>query len=163
MSIPVSETCPSLKQRFAWHEKLVARACLGVVLCAGALAMYRENPAVSLGYLLFVGLGGLLVVYDFLCVYCPYPFEHSDCLFYPYPLVARFARLRGGEISGLRRIGTAVVFAGMFAAPQYWLSGRWDLFSAFWAATLLLAVLVPVYLCRRCLHRRCPMNRAGAR
>jgi len=163
MSTSVSKPCPSLKERFTWYEKLVARACLGVAVCAAALAMYRENAVMALGYLVSVGLGGLLVVYDFLCVYCPYPFHYSDCLFYPYQLAARFTRLRSGRISGVRKAAIAVVFGGMFALPQYWLWANWDLFALFWAATLPLAVLIPRHLCRRCRHDRCPLNRATVR
>jgi len=150
-----------LKDRFAWYEKLVARACIGGIVVAGALAMYQENKAIALAYLAFVAVAGAIVIYDALCVYCPYPFQYSDCLFYPYQLVARFAPMRGGRISWVRKAVAAVAFGGIFAFPQYWLWGNWSLFALFWALTLPLAVLIPLYLCRRCRHGRCPMNRAA--
>jgi hypothetical protein len=158
-------TCPRqplspLKDHFSWYEKLIARACLaGVVLTAGA-GIYRENRTVAIGYAVFVALGALLVVYDSLCVYCPYPFRYSDCLFYPYQLVERFAKLRAGKIHWARQSITILVFGGMFATPQYWLWGNWGLLATFWGLTLPLALLLPLRLCRRCRNGRCLGNRA---
>jgi hypothetical protein len=158
-------TCPQqpfsqLKDHFSWHEKLTARASLaGVVLTAG-VGIYQENKGAAVGYVTFVALGALLVVYDSLCVYCPYPFRYSDCLFYPYQLVARFARLRDGRIHWARQAVTTLVFGGMFAIPQYWLWGNWSLFAVFWGLTLPLALLLPLYLCGHCRNERCLANRA---
>jgi len=157
-------TCPreplvALKDRFSWYEKLIARTCLAGVLLAAGAAIYRENRSVAIAYAVFVALGGLLVVYDSLCVSCPYPSTYSDCLFYPYPMVARFARLREGRIHWARQAVTAFVFGGMFAIPQYWLWGNWGLLAIFWGLTLPLALLLPLHLCRRCRHGRCLGNR----
>jgi len=72
-----------LNDHFSWYEKLIARACLaGAILTAG-VGIYRENKSIAIGYAVFIALGSLLVIYDSLCVYCPYPFAYSDCLFYP--------------------------------------------------------------------------------
>ena len=153
------ENAPQLKEHFAWHEKLIARACLaGIVLCA-VLSIYPASPGVAVGYAVFVVLGGLVVVYDALCVYCPYPFTHADCLFYPYWLVGRWARLRAGPIPWPRKAASAFLFVGMFAVPQYWLWSNGLLAAIFWGATAVLAVLVPMHLCTRCCHSRCPLNR----
>jgi hypothetical protein len=148
------------KDRFFWHEKLIARACLaGAILTAG-VAIYRENKSIAIGYVVFVALGALVVVYDSLCVYCPYPFKYSDCLFYPYQLVARLATMREGSIPRARHAVTVLVFGGMFAIPQYWLWGNWLLLAIFWGLTLPLALLMPLYLCRRCRHKGCLSNRS---
>ncbi len=156
---PVEPTL-RLKDRFFWYEKLIARACLAGLLFTATIGIYRENKSIAAGYVLFVALGALLVVYDSLCVYCPYPFKHSDCLFYPYLLVARVARPREGRIPWARHAVTVLVFGGMFAIPQYWLWGNWVLFAVFWGCTLALALLMPLYLCRRCRHGRCLANRS---
>jgi hypothetical protein len=63
----------------------------------------------------------------------------------------------------VRKAATVAVFAIMFAMPQYWLWGHWGLFAAFWGLTLPLALLIPLHLCRRCRHGRCPLNRATVR
>ena len=149
-----------LKDRFFWHEKLIARACLAGAVFTAGVAIYRENKSVAIGYVVFVALGALVVVYDSLCVYCPYPFKYFDCLFYPYQLVARFAKVREGRIHWARQAVTSLVFGGMFAIPQYWLWGNWPLLAIFWGLTLPLALLMPLHLCGRCRHGSCLANRS---
>lgn len=150
---------PAPKEHFAWYEKLIARTCLAGILLAAVMSIYPASPGVAIGYVVFVALGGLVVVYDALCVYCPYPFTYADCLFYPSWLAARFARLRAGPIPWTRKAASALVFAVIFAVPQYWLWGNWTAWAIFWGSTVLLAILVPMHLCARCCHYRCPLNR----
>lgn len=97
-----SETCPACKDGFAWQEKLLVRAGLASLLCVGTIGIGRENLAVAVGYLLFALVGGLLLVYDFLCVYCPYPYKYSDCLFFPRQLLTHVVQRRTGRGSSLR-------------------------------------------------------------
>ena len=113
------------KDSFAWYEKLIARACLGGAIVVGAVSIYQSSLTFAVGYLLLAAVGGLLVVYDFLCPYCPYPFSHSDCLFYPYQLLAWVTKIRGGRIHWVRNLGTVAAFGAIFAVPQYWLWGQW--------------------------------------
>lgn len=148
----------NLKNGFDWHEKLAMRGGIAAVVAIGAFAVYQDNPPVAAGYLLFVALGGLVVIYDSLCVYCPYPFKHSDCLFFPYQLVASVTTLRTGPIPWLRNALSALAFLGIVAIPQYWLWGRWGLFGAFWLLTLTGGIAVPLHFCRHCRHCRCPVN-----
>jgi hypothetical protein len=148
------------KDRFSWYEKLIARACLAGAILTAVVSIYLESKSAAVGYVVLVVLGSALVIYDSLCVYCPYPFAYSDCLFFPYQLVARFAKLRAGAIHWARICATALVFAAIFALPQFWLWGHWGLFAIFWGLTLPLAWLVPLHLCPRCRHERCPLNRA---
>ena len=147
-----------LKGGFAWYEKLAMRGGLAAVVGIGALAIYRNDPVMTTGYLLFVALGGLVVMYDSLCVYCPYPFKHSDCLFFPYQLVASVKKLRTTPIPWYRNALSAMAFLGIVAIPQYWLWGQWNLFGTFWVLVLAGGIAVPLHLCRRCRHRRCPVN-----
>ena len=156
-----------LKDGFSWIEKLLMRGGLAAVVGIGAFAIYRSNPWAAVGYLVFVGLGGLVVMYDSLCVYCPYPFKHSDCLFFPYQLVASVTTMRTTPIPWFRKALSALAFLGIVAIPQYWLWGQWDLFAAFWGLTVVGGIAVPLRFCRYCRHGRCPMNlvklQAGSR
>jgi hypothetical protein len=145
---------------FTWYDKLVMRAGLVAIVAIGAAGIYLQSPAAAAAYLVFGAAGGLLVVYDLVCVYCPYPFQHSDCLFYPHPLVSRVTELRTGPIPLWRKGLTALVFGGLVALPQYWLWGNWALLAAFWAVAVPLGVLTPIRFCRRCRHHRCPLNMA---
>jgi len=161
MNAPDPTPCPALKDRFTWYEKLIARGCIIGAVLTGAAAMFLASPILGMGYLAAVALGGAVVVYDALCVYCPYPYSYSDCLFYPYQLVAQLTSLRSGPIPVARKAAAALAFGVIFAVPQYWLWGNWVLFALFWAFIVPLAVMIPLYLCRRCRHQRCPMNRAA--
>ena len=154
----MSEKEVELKGGFAWYEKLAMRGGLAAVVGIGALAIYRNDAVIATGYLLFVAIGGLVVMYDSLCVYCPYPFKHSDCLFFPYQFVASVTKLRARPIPWFRNALSALAFLGIVAIPQYWLWGEWNLFGTFWALVLVGGIAVPLHFCRRCRHRRCPMN-----
>jgi hypothetical protein len=154
----MSEKQVEFKDGFSWLEKLLMRGGLVAVVGIGAFAIYRSNSWAAVGYLLFVGIGGLVVMYDSLCVYCPYPYKHSDCLFFPYQLVASVTTMRTTPISWFRKGLSALAFLGIVAIPQYWLWGQWGLFVAFWALTVLGGIAVPLHFCRHCRHGRCPMN-----
>ncbi len=154
----MSEKEIELKNGFTSYEKLSMRGGVVALVGVGALAIYRSDPLVAAGYLLFVVLGGLVVMYDSLCVYCPYPFKHSDCLFFPYQLVASVTMMRTKPIPWFRNALSALVFFGIVAIPQYWLWGQWSLFGIFWALTVTGGIVVPLHFCRRCRHHRCPMS-----
>jgi len=154
----MSEKELELKNGFSLIEKLAMRGGLAAVVGIGAFAIYGSNPGAALGYLVFVALAGLVVMYDSLCVYCPYPYKHSDCLFFPYQLVVSVTTMRTTPISWFRKGLSALAFLGIVAIPQYWLWGQWSLSAAFWALTVLGGIAVPLHFCRHCRHGRCPMN-----
>jgi hypothetical protein len=154
----MSEKQVEFKDGFSWLEKLLMRGGLAAVIGIGAFAIYNSSPWTAAGYLVFVAIGGLVVMYDSLCVYCPYPYKHSDCLFFPYQLVASVTTMRTTPISWCRKALSALAFLGIVAIPQYWLWGQWGLFVALWALTVLGGIAVPLHFCRHCRHGRCPMN-----
>lgn len=156
----MSDKNTRLMDGFSWGEKLAMRGGLAAVVCLGAVAIFPSDPWMGVGYLVFVALGGLIVMYDALCVYCPYPYKHADCLFFPYQLVASVTVLRSEPIPWFKKALTALTFAGIVLIPQYWLWGNWLLFGMFWALTIAGGIAVPLHFCRRCRHRRCPMNLA---
>jgi len=147
-----------LKNTFTWHEKLFMRAGVAALAGIGTLAIYRSTPAAAIGYLLFVGISGLVVIYDSLCVYCPYPFKHSDCLFLPHQLITSLTTMRATPIPRYKNVLSALAFGGIVLIPQYWLWGQWGLCAAFWTLTVTGGIAVPFHFCRRCRHQRCPMN-----
>lgn len=154
----MSEKGCDLKDGFSWIEKLLMRGGLAALVGIGAFAIYRSDPAMAAGYLVFVALGGLAVMYDSLCVYCPYPYQHSDCLFFPYQLVAWVTTMRTTPIPPFRKALSALVFLGIVGIPQYWLGGQGSLLAAFWAVAVMVGIAVPLRFCRHCRHGRCPMN-----
>jgi hypothetical protein len=157
----VSKTSPALKDGFAWYEKLLARAGLAGMVLVGAIAIYLASPWAAVAYLLFGLVGGLLAIYDFLCVYCPYPYQYSDCLFFPAPLLTAIVKRRTGKIYWLRKALLVLIVAGLILVPQYWLWDNRALLAGFWALAAAIALAFPGYYCRRCRHGQCPLNRAA--
>jgi hypothetical protein len=163
MSIDSRRRCPVLKDRFAWYEKLLVRAALAGFVGVGAVGMYLKSPATAAGYALFAALAGVLVIYDFLCVYCPYPYEYSSCLFFPPQLLTRLAKRRPGRIPLARQRLFLAAAAGLVLIPQYGLWGRWDLTAAFWGFVVPIGIAFPLHYCRRCRHLGCTLNDASRR
>jgi len=155
-----SKACPAWKESFTWYEKLLVRVGLAALLCLGTIGIGRESLAAAVGYLLFALAGGLLVVYDFLCVYCPYPYKYSDCLFFPHQLLTRVVGRRTGRISWSRKFLFLATAAGLVLIPQYWLWGNWALLAGFWTLAAAIGLAFGLHFCRRCRHGPCPLNRA---
>jgi hypothetical protein len=149
-----------MKDGFAWYEKVLTRAGFAALVCIGAATIFLHNQFAAAGYLLFVTIGGLLVMYDSLCVYCPYPYKYGDCLFFPHQLVSQLTQMRTGELPWPRHLLTALVFAGLVLIPQYWLWGHWLLFAVFWSLVVAAGLVFSLHFCRRCRHNRCPAKRA---
>jgi len=153
------QRCPALKDGFAWYEKLLLRTALAGLVTIGAVGIYLESSAAAIGYLLLVLIGGLLVIYDFLCVSCPYPYEYPDCLFFPPELLTSVLKRRRGKIHWVRKALLLVTAAGLVLIPQYWLWDRWGLVAAFWILAAPIGLVFPLYYCGRCRHKGCPLNR----
>ena len=154
------KTCPARKDGFAWHEKLLVRSGLAALLCVGTIGICRESLAAAVGYLLFALVGGLLLVYDFLCVYCPYPYKYSDCLFFPHQFLTHVVGRRTGRIHWSRKTLFLATVAGLVLIPQYWLWGHWGLLAGFWTLAAAIGLAFALHYCRRCRHGQCPLNQA---
>lgn len=155
------ETCRGLIDKFAWYEKLLARGGVAALVGVGAVGIYLKSPTTAVVYVAFAAVGGVLVIYDLLCVYCPYPYQYGDCLFFPRQLLTRLAERRRGAISPSRKALLAVVAAGLVLIPQYWLWGNVPLLAGFWGLTALIGLAFALHFCRRCRHGQCPLNSAA--
>jgi hypothetical protein len=160
MANPTPERCPALKDRFAWYEKLLVRVALAALVGVALTGIYVESRVAALAYAVFAAVGGLLVVYDFLCVYCPYPYEYADCLFFPRQLLTLVVKRRSGRISRIRKALLLLVAAGLAIVPQYWLWRNWEFLAAFWILALLVGLSFGLHYCPRCRHGECVLNRA---
>lgn len=158
--MPASEKCRARKESFAWYDKLLARGGLAALLCIGTIGIYRESLVATAGYLLFALVGGLLLVYDFLCVYCPYPYEYSDCLFFPHHFLTGVVGRRTGRIHWSRKTLFLATVAGVVLIPQYWLWGSWGLLAGFWTLAATIGLAFSLHYCGRCRHGRCALHQA---
>ena len=162
MSHATSQRCPALKDGFAWYEKLGIRGGLAGVVALGAIGIYLKSPAAAIAYLVLGSVGGALVIYDFLCVYCPYPYQYSDCLFFPRQLLTMVVSRRTGKIGAVRKALLVLTAALLVLMPQYWLWGQWGLMAGFWVLAAPLGLAFPLYFCPRCRHGACAMNSGSA-
>ena len=158
MNDATPQRCPALKDGFTWYEKLLVRGGSAGFVAIGAVGIYLDNPTVAAGYLLFAAVAGLLVIYDFFCVYCPYPYTYSDCLFFPHQLLSAVVKRRRGKIHWVRKALLVLTAAGLVLIPQYWLLHRWELLAGFWVVAVPLGLAFPLYFCGRCRHGQCPMS-----
>jgi hypothetical protein len=155
------ETCRALIDKFAWYEKVLARLGVVALVGVGAWGMYLQSPVAAVVYLVLAGVGGVLVIFELLCVYCPYPYQQNDCLFFPPQLLTRLTERRHGAISPTRKTLLALVGAGLVLIPQYWLWGNWALLAGFWVLVALIGLGFGLHFCRRCRHGQCPLNSAA--
>lgn len=149
-----------LKDGFQPHEKIIMRIGLAAMILLAFFAILMHSVSAAVVYIVCSGVGGLLVVYRFLCVYCPYPYHFSDCLFMPPKMVSALAKEREGECGAGDMAGTTIVMLILIVFPQYWLLKHTGMAVAFWAIAIFFAIAFPAIYCNRCRHKRCMFNRA---
>ena len=151
--------CIPLKDGFSLVDKILMRLGFYGFLLVAIAAIFRASPMWAIIYLAFSGAAALLVVYNLLCVYCPYPYEYATCLFFPHFIVSKVAKRRPGSMGRIDTIGVSVATIVLLAYPQYWLYRDVRFAVAFWALALPTLVAIPIRYCRRCRHRACTFNR----
>ena len=148
-----------MKDGFSLREKIFMRLGFFGFIFVAAAAVYRGTLPGAVLYLALGGIIALLVVYRFLCVLCPYPYEYATCLFFPHFIVSKVAKRRPGSMGRIDTIGVSVATIVLLAYPQYWLYRDVRFAVAFWALALPTLVAIPIRYCRRCRHRACTFNR----
>ncbi len=153
------ESCA--KRQFERHEKWIARLGFALLVLVGLVALYQKSPNSAFAYAVIVVVCSLLLVYDLLCPYCPYPYKYKTCLLYPHQLLTWVTRHRTRELGPVRRTLIFVAFGLLLLVPQYGLLGNWSLFVVFWLLGVLLGLLFFFSWCPQCYHRRCPFHRVS--
>jgi hypothetical protein len=124
----------------------------------GAWGIYSQSITWGLIYT-GVAMAGLVggVLYG-LCSHCPYPYDHSDCLFMPYPVIKRLYRFRPEPLTPWDKIGFIAGTLVVVLMPQYWLVKEPLLLALFWILCLPTLATFPLYYCKKCRHILCPFN-----
>ncbi len=149
-----------MKDGFGTHEKILMRGGFVAMILIAFIAILMHSVSAAVVYLVCGMIGGMLVIYRFLCVFCPYPYHFSDCLFMPYWMISAVAKEREGEPGAADMAGFTIVAMILIVFPQYWLLQHVGLAVAFWVITIFFAVAFPMIYCNRCRHQRCMFNRA---
>ncbi len=149
------------KDGFGIVEKVLMRTGFYGFILIGAWAIARQSAAWAAVYLAGSVIGLVLVVYVFLCRYCPYPFRYRDCLFFPYQWLTSAVRPSAGRMGRGHQFGFSAVMAMLLLFPHPWLIGDPRVLLAFWMLAGPTVAALPLYYCRRCHHHQCVFNRAG--
>ncbi|MBN2030509.1 hypothetical protein JW824_09715 [bacterium] len=144
---------------FSLIEKILMRMGFYGFIFIGAYGIYSATLLWGLLYTGFVLFGLGFVFLYCLCAHCPYPYEYSDCLFLPAGLIKKLYKSRSEQMHILDKVGFLMVMGGLVIIPQYWLLKRDMLLILFWIFCLPTLARLLFYLCKRCRHFNCPLNR----
>ncbi len=157
------EKCPVFPDGFTLLQKTHMRTSFYGTLILGALAIGLQQwwwGAIYLAYALstlFIGvLGGL-------CSHCPFAYEYSDCLFYPYTWVTKRFTYRPYAMSLSDKLVSMGFLASYVVIPQYWIYQSLWLAIAFWAMALSTIGGLRFHHCHHCRNIHCPLNAVKGR
>ena len=139
---------------FTLAEKVFLRVLLWGSVAIGAYSIFDASLIWGAAYICYIVAGSYVMFYLF-CTHCPYPFEYTDCLLYPFILIKKPFAYRPVPMRTAERLAFRVVLAGIVLFPQYWLVKNTALLIAFWLMSLLLLVSFIFRICRKCKNRNC--------
>ncbi len=157
------EKCPVFPDGFTLLQKTHMRISFYGMLVLGTLAIGLHQwwwGAIYLAYALFALFYGVLWG---LCSHCPFAYEYSDCLFYPYTWVTKRFAYRPYAMSLPGKLITFGTFTSIVVIPQYWLYQSLWLAIAFWAMTLSTLGSLRFHYCHHCRNIHCPLNTVEGR
>jgi hypothetical protein len=150
-----------LHDGFTITEKILLPGLWYVYVAIGAYAIFAESITWGLIYLAFCTFGFFVGILYTLCAHCPYPYEYSDCLFFPHKFIKKLYRHRPGPLTMPDKTGLWISLLGTVILPQYWLLNNASLLILFWVFCIPAWASLPLYLCKKCRNFECPINKAG--
>lgn len=149
-----------LHDGFSVLEKILLAGPWYIFVFIGAYAIFIENIIWGIVFFAFCNVAFFFGTLYTLCAHCPYPYEHSDCLFFSYRIIRKLYKHRPEPLTAFDKIVLCVSLLGMVISPQYWLLKDHTLFVLFWIFCIPAWGSLPLYLCKRCRNHECPINRA---
>ena len=146
---------------FGRTEKALMRIGFYGSLIVGAYAIYSASLPWGLLYTGLAVPGLFFAALHCFCAHCPYPYQYSDCLFFPPWLVSRLHKSRPQPMSALDKTVSVIVMGWLFLVPQYWLLKNPVLLVPFWALCLPVLARMALHVCRRSRYFHCPLNRVS--
>ena len=157
------EKCQIFPDGFTLLQKTHMRTSFYGMLILGTIAIglhYWWWGAIYLVYALFALFYGVL---RGLCSHCPFAYEYSDCLFYPYTWVTKRFAYRPYATSLSDKLTSMGFLASLVVIPQYWLYQSLWLAIAFWAMALSTLGSIRFHYCHHCRNIHCPLNAVKGR
>ncbi len=157
------EKCPVFPDGFTLLQKTYMRISFYGLFILGALAIGLHQwwwGAIYLVYAISTVFTGVLWG---LCSHCPFAYEYSDCLFYPYTWVTRRFAYRPYAMSLPNKLVSMGLLASYVVIPQYWLYQSLWLAIAFWSVAVLTIGSIRFHYCHHCRNIHCPLNAVEGR
>lgn len=157
----MQEPLSSPRTRYAVTDFLYYTATGLVPVLTGAVAIHSRSVLGLLVYAL-VCLGGAGVILYYFCTHCPHYQREGrtvQCMFFwglPKPFAAR-----PGPLRLMEKLATAAASVVVMVFPLAWLADDPGLLLIYLLSLGVFLATVWRCECHRCIHRDCPVNRAG--
>ncbi len=155
--------CQVFPDGFTLRQKIQMRTSFYGLLVLGAVAIGLHQwwwGAIYLVYALSTAFSGVLWG---LCSHCPFAYEYSDCLFYPYTWVTKRFTYRPYAMSLPNKLVSLGFLASYLVIPQYWIYQSLGLAIAFWTAVVSTIGSLRFHYCHHCRNIYCPLNAVEGR
>ena len=122
------------KGKFSLFEQIWMQLSFHSIWILGAIAIYIENPILSVGYVIVFPVFGILfcIMHSWLCPRCPHIRDHSACVQLPPFLTKRIIKKNiNTPMKLIEKIGFFIVLFGIFVVPIYWVIRTKYLFIPF--------------------------------
>ena len=157
------EKCPLFPDGFTRSQKIYMRTGFYGLLVLGSIAIGLHHwwwGGIYLVYALATLFTGVLWG---LCSHCPFAYEYSDCLFFPYTWVTKRFVYRPSAMSMTNKLVSMGFLASYVVIPQYWLYQSLGLAIAFWAMAVTTIGSLRFHYCHHCRNIHCPLNAVEGR
>ncbi len=147
--------------RFPLSHQLIMRTGWYGFITVGLVGIAMHSLVWAGVYFIISLAGFALAVMPSICAHCPYPTKYDSCLFLPPAIVRKLYPYRGPEESLAGKILTIISLIAIIAFPQPWLSKNSIFLTLFWLICLPSIAAFPLFYCKRCRHKGCPLNSAA--
>ncbi len=152
-----------LIDKFTVTQKIIMGLFFWTIPIVGAYGIYIESILWGVIYTIYFGVGPFYLLGRHFCSHCPYPCEHSTCLFQPYQIPKKLFKYKPTPMTTLDKIITFFSFAPMSIIPLFWLYKNPCLLIIFITANVAMYGAFFFYFCKRCRNYNCPINRVKNR
>lgn len=135
----------------------IVNALMLAYLALGMSVVLSYSVPVGVLYVVLIALSFILVAYSW-CAKCPCRLRSCTHIWLGR-LTKVLPQREPGPYTFWDSIGAFVYITGLHLLPQPKLWQNKALFVLFWVLALATFLVGPLYACKLCEHRHCPMNR----
>ncbi len=148
-----------LIDKFTLPQKFLMGLLFWSILIIGVYSIFVEDFFWGVVYSIYLFVFPFNLLGFAFCSHCPYPCEHSTCLFLPYQLPKKVYKYKPTPMTTLDKTVTLISFLPISIVPLLWLYKSTYLLVPFIIANVALYAGFFFYFCKRCRNYACPINR----